>query len=978
MNPSIVRTAAVLIALAGNASATDPITLRGAAEYGGPVTPARISVDMSTLPRYPGWKPGDPIKEIPQRKGVPRDYVPPVTDPQPEHGNPLRAMNNRMPRGGGGPDFDVPLVNRDGGGFTGVNPPDTIGDVGNDYYIQMINGGGGVGGTRVLILDKTDGSTVPGGDFALSSLAVGSGTGCTNGSGDPIVMFDETVDNGIGQPSGRWFLSEFTGSSFCVYISQTADPTAGNWFLYEFGSASGALPDYPKWAVWPDAYYIGANEDSGIAGDGRTVYAFDRENMLLGSTVRPAQVFEIPELAGFGFQMAHPVDWDGRMAPPAGTPGLFVRHRDDEVHNGGASDPTQDFLEIWEFDVDWANPGNSTFSGPTDIGVQDFDSDLCGLFSFSCVPQPGSTTQLDPLREPVMWRAQYRNLGDREVIVGSWVTDVVGGNADVHGVQWAELRHDGIGWSLHQEGVVSPDNVNRWMSSIAMDGTGNIALGYNVSDDSTTFPGLRYIGRLASDPLGTMSRGEFTLVDGSGSNGSNRYGDYSALVVDPVDECTFWFTGEYNTSSQWSTRIGAFRFAACGEPGFVLAPDPAVGGVCTAGAPADFISDIEVSSVAGFNDAVTLAFDPPLPAGFGSGFSVNPVIPGGTSTATVTIDQTVAPGDYDLTVLGTASGAADRTAALRITVSDALPGGLTLGVPANGATDVEVLPTLQWTASAQAQSYLVEIATDAGFTNVVYSAVEADTVHDVATPLPFVTQLYWRVTPENFCGDAAPSATSTFTTRLEPGDCPVDAVTLSVFSDDMENGTNGWTLGTGGTQNTWQQTTANAVSGTTAWNAENVATVSDQRLISPLIDLPDLSFSPLTLRFQNRQEIEDDGGAACWDAAILEISDDGGSSWTQLQSEVLYRDFDGIVNNFSGGQNPLAGLPGWCGDPRDFEDYTIDLSDYAGDSVQLRFRFGTDGLVGAREGWTIDDVRVEACLREAIFADGFESVVPVR
>ncbi|MGB0515249.1 MAG: hypothetical protein ACPGJE_10460, partial [Wenzhouxiangellaceae bacterium] len=343
----------------------------------------------------------------------------------------------------GGSSFDTPLVNRDGGGFSGVNPPDTIGDVGNDFFIQMINGSSGSGGTRVLILDKTDGTTVN--DFNLGALATGSGTGCTNGRGDPIVMFDETVDNGIGQPTGRWFLSEFTSSSYCVYISETSDPTAGTWFLYEFTSASGNLPDYPKWGVWPDAYYIGANENAGsIPGAGRTVYAFDRENMLLGLTTRPAQVFEAPPLAGFGFQMLQPADWDGLNPPPPGAPGLFFRHRDDEVHNAGSSNPTQDFLEIWEFAVDWDTPGNSTFTGPTNLGVEDFESELCGLTAFECAPQPPTGSDpsvgLDPLREPVMWRAQYRNFGSHQAIVNTWVTDAVGGAADVHGVRWAELR----------------------------------------------------------------------------------------------------------------------------------------------------------------------------------------------------------------------------------------------------------------------------------------------------------------------------------------------------------------------------------------------------------------------------------------------------------------------------------------------------------------------------------------------------------
>jgi len=976
MNKPSMLAAALAVGLAGTSptGAAERIELRGAQLFDNGVTPAHLSVDMSRLPPYPEWKPGDPIKEIPQRKGVPRDYVPPVTAPQPAGENRLRELNNRMPELSGGPAFDTPLINQDGSGFTGVNPPDTVGDVGNEYFIQMINGGG----TRVLILDKTDGSQVA--DFALSSLATGSGTGCTSGSGDPIVMFDQAVDNGIGEPRGRWFLTEFTSTSFCVYVSETADPTTGDWFLYEFTSASGGLPDYPKWAVWPDAYYIGANENAGsIPGDGRTVYAFDRENMLQGLTTRPAQVFEIPALGGFGFQMIQPADWDGQMPPPPGAPGYFVRHRDDEVHNAGSDDPTRDFLEIWEFRVDWDNPGNSTFTGPANIDVEDFESELCGLFAFACVPQPGSATTLDPLREPVMWRAQYRNFGDRQTIVGSWVTDAEGGAADIHGVQWAELRNVGAGWQLFQEGLVSPDDVNRWMSSIAMDGNGNIAMGYNVSDATTTSPGLRYIGRLVSDPLDTMPRGEFTLVDGSAANASNRYGDYSAIAVDPVDECTFWFTGEYNVASQWSTRIGAFRFNACGEPGFVIAANPAVGGVCTADGADDFVSTLDIISVSDFVDPVTLSFDPALPAGFAGSFDPNPATPGSASTATVSIDPSAAPGVFDLTVLGQAAGVDDRTAPLQVTVNDALPGAFSLTAPADGADNVDTQPTLEWTASSQVESYSVEIATDEAFSDVIYSAEETATSHIVGTPLPTSTTLYWRVTPANFCGTAEASAVQRFTTRPEPGDCPIDRVTLTQFADDMESGVNGWTVEDGGFgNNTWQQTTDNAFSGTTAWNAENLDVQSDQRLISPPIELPGTSLLPLTLRFQNRQEIEDDGGTACWDAAIIEVSTDAGASWTQLQSEVLFRDFDGTVNDFAGGPNPLAGLPAWCGDPRDWEDYSVDLSDFAGQQVQFRFRLGTDGTVGGREGWTVDDVRVEACGTEVLFSDGFELPTPPR
>ena len=161
-----------------------------------------------------------------------------------------------------------------------------------------------------------------------------------------------------------------------------------------------------------------------------------------------------------------------------------------------------------------------------------------------------------------MWRLAYRNFGSRQVLVGNFTTDVNGN--DRAGVRWFELRKTGAAWSLYQEGTYAPGTtLNRWMGGIAMDGSGNIALGYNVAD-SAVYPGIRYAGRLASDALGTLPQGEHTLVNGTASNGSNRYGDYSAMSVDPSDDCTFWFTGQWNAAGTWSTRIGKFKFDECG------------------------------------------------------------------------------------------------------------------------------------------------------------------------------------------------------------------------------------------------------------------------------------------------------------------------------------------------------------------------------------------------------------------------------
>ncbi len=949
-----------LLAAMNPAAAAEREVIQGPVDFGQVVYPAYIKVDMTTLAEPQPHRPGDPIKEVPQRKNVPRDFNPPTPDPRPVDEDPLRAYSHRGSKLSGGPAFDQPLISVQGQGFSSVNPPDTVGDVGLFHFVQMINGSGG---TRVRVLDKETGDTVV--TFNLPSLAVGSGTTCASGIGDPIILFDSTVDNGIGEPTGRWLMTEFTNTSFCVYVSETADFMDGGWFVYQFTSASGGLPDYPKWAVWPDAYYVGANE-------GRRLYAFDRENMLQGNPVRPFQVFQVPGLAGFGFQMLQPADWDGMNPPPAGSPAWFLRHRDDEAHNPGSSDPTRDFVEIWSFSVDWDTPASSQVAGPLNIEIAEFSSDLCGFFAFACVPQPNSGTTLDPLREPVMWRAQYRNFGSHEVIVGSFVTDVTGSN--LHGVRWFELRKAGVGdWVLEQEGLVSPDDVNRWMSSIAMDEAGNMAMVYNVSDATSTFPGIRYIGRLAGDPPGTMPRGEVSLVDGSAPNTSNRYGDYASITVDPVDGCTFWMTSQYNPASQWSTWIAATRFQECGEPGFALAAAPAVGGVCTAGGAADFVSQISVISVSEFFNPVTLTLDM-APAGFNAGFAPNPVVPGNGSTLTIDVSPAVVPGDYPLSVLGMAMDADDRSTALQVTVATSLAAAPDLIAPANGAFNVAFQPELTWSAVDQAQSYRIEVSTDAQFNTIVYNPPVSGPSHIVATPLDSSTVHYWRVRADNPCGDGAWSAVRNFSTQPLPGDCPIDLTALNVYSDDMESGAPGWTLGEGSTENnSWQLTDQFSFSGDFAWFAQDLAEISDQRLVSPEIQLPGVSVLPLTLRFYNRQQIETAAGAACWDGAILEISTDGGDSWTQLQDQILIRPYDGIVNNFAAGPNPLAGLPAWCGDPRDWEDYAVDLSAFAGEAVRLRFRLGTDSTVGRPEGWILDDVRVEACAGEEIFADSFES-----
>jgi hypothetical protein len=521
-----------------------------------PAIPVDINKTLLDLPPARAWQAGDPIQPTNPRKITNPDALTrPIPDfvPQRDPLVDLQILTTRSPIRA----FNTPDVNVAGQPHNGFFPPDTIGAIGPTHYIQMINN---VEGASVQVYDKNTGATV-GAPISLRPLAPDADPCRTSTKGDPVPMFDQFAN--------RWVLTEFVdgkvGNHLCVYISNTADPTTSTWKFYRFDTP--LFPDYPKYAVWPDAYYIGSNE-TGITA----VYAVDRAAMLAGN---PATMIRRTTdiLPAFSFQVMAPVDVDGPTPPPPGSPGIFVRHRDDEVHDQQGT-PGSDKLEIWEFRADFNTPSNSTFNGPTNILVSEFESELCGLTSFECFPQPGVDKLLDPLREPVMNRPVYRNFGTHQTIVGNFTTDVDGGEANRGGVRWFELRRSaGMtsgGWGLHQEGTVSAnDGLSRWMGSLAMDKSGNIALGYSTSGPGEgQYPSLVYTGRQSSDPSGTMPQAESVIIAGGDSQTlDTRWGDYSAMTVDPVDDCTFWFTSMYvptDSQGSWETRVARFKFDSCG------------------------------------------------------------------------------------------------------------------------------------------------------------------------------------------------------------------------------------------------------------------------------------------------------------------------------------------------------------------------------------------------------------------------------
>lgn len=434
----------------------------------------------------------------------------------------------------------------DGIPATGFLPPDTVGDVGPNHYIQMVN-------AAFAIYDKQGNPLA--GPSPINALWDGFGGPCeSENNGDPIVRYDHLAD--------RWLLSQFAIRDHlqCIAISRGPDPVNDGWFLYAFPTVTEdgteVTPDYPKIGVWPDGYYMGTQR--GFPGAGLDVWVFERDKMLAGA---PAAQVQFSVSAPSLFLM--PSDLDG-PAPPAGTPNFFVRHVDGERFSG------TDRLEVFAFAVDWSNPSSSTFTQVATLPTAPFDSVLCssGLLG-ACVPQPGTTRKLETLTPWLMWRLQYRRFDTHETLVTNHSVDVDG--SDLAGIRWYELRRSPDGaWDIHQQGTHSPDGVHRWMGSIAMDEAGNMALGYSVSS-STVSPGIRYAARLAGDPPGIMAQGEATLVDGNGAqtHSSSRWGNYSSMDVDPKEPCTFWYTTEYypeTSDAGWKTHIDAFQMPSCVEP----------------------------------------------------------------------------------------------------------------------------------------------------------------------------------------------------------------------------------------------------------------------------------------------------------------------------------------------------------------------------------------------------------------------------
>jgi len=594
----------------------------------------------------------------------------------PSHGpdQALQTITQQAPSIGNVTSF-AGVGNGDYGFAPNAAPPDTNMSVGATQVVQWVNESFAVfSKAGALLAGPTTGNTL--------FQALGASHPCAvNNDGDIIAQYDKAAN--------RWVLTQFSvtnggsvGYFQCVAVSQTSDAT-GAYNVYAFGYGTVQFIDYPKLGVWNNAYYITYNVfNNGQTFAGPKLCAFDRTSMLAG-----AAATQICFQLGTNFGGVLPADLDSATPPPAGSPEYFV-------------DFNTNSLDVFTISNPNFTAGTATLGGPTNVAVSPFTGACSG--GGTCIPQLGTTQKLDSLADRLMYRLAYRNFGDHESLVVNHSIDNGGPSA----IRWYEIRTPSSP-TIFQQGTFAPDTNYRWMGSAAMDGAGNIAIGYSVSSSGLN-PGIRFTGRAPTDPLGTLGT-EVDIKNGAGSQtgGLNRWGDYSSISVDPVDDCTLWYTTEYlkaNGSFNWSTEIANFKFSSCGAtPDFTLAATPSSQSV-TQGNSTTYTAT--VTPTGGFTGTVALSVSG-LPAGASGSF--NPAsLTSGNSTLTVTTSSTTPTGSFPLTITGT-SGSTTHTANVTLVVT----------APVVGDFSVTASPASQTVTAGNGTSYTATATASGGFTGVV-------------------------------------------------------------------------------------------------------------------------------------------------------------------------------------------------------------------------------------------------------------------
>lgn len=826
-------------------------------------------------------------------------------------------------------------------------PPDPNGDVGPNHYVSSVN----------LVLKMFDkNGTIVAGPIKTSDLfgTLPAGDPCrVQNNGDPIVLYDTLAD--------RWHISQFglpTGNVKyqCVALSVTGDPT-GAYYVWSYAYANSVFNDYPKVGVWTDAYHMTFNQfaTSNSAFLGLGLLSQDRRKALVGD---PNTAFVYRNVGAIDLDSggALPGDIDGYVAPPEGMAEVIGEFQADEYY-----DPV-DGLRFYKWQPDFSNPDNSRMTILPDLPMAPFDArDPAGLKD---IEQQGGQN-LDAVSDRSMHRLAYRNFGTTanpiNSYAGNFTVNVSGVRPDdaasyQAGIRWFELRRVNDTFSLYDEGThnLTPGNgangLNNWMSSVAQDNRGDIAVGFSQSGTSQNAD-IKIAGRTNNVPnSGTLNEGEALFHDATGSQTStgSRWGDYSSMSIDPSDDCTFWYTQEYYaTTSQadWLTRVGKFKFPQC-----TPAPKATITGTitfCDGGAP---INQASVDGTGGFNRVTgangtysmtvspgTYTIVASKVGGFVGSARTVTVGAGQTGTANICLTGTAFVAQSgDIQVISENCGAPNGAVDPGETITVSLP---LQNIGAAGTTNLTA--TLQGTGGVinpgAAQSYG---ALSPGMAGTVRNfTFKADpnlpcgseitltfTLSDGATSYGTITKTYTTgaktiLLNENFDGVTAPALPA------------------------------GWSSVAIVGANNWVTSTVSPASPPNMASAGASGAVSSTALVSPVVAIQGTNAQ---ISFKNFYSTENE-----FDGMVLEYTNNGGASWTDVIAGGGSFASSGYNETISTGySSPIAGRMAWSGESGGYANTVVNLpAALNGQSVQFRWVIATDTSIGG-VGVRIDDVQV--------------------
>jgi hypothetical protein len=827
-----------------------------------------------------------------------------------------------------------------------ILPPDMIGDVGPDHYVQAVN-------ALVRIYDKSGNAlTLP---FKMSQLFATLGTPCsTRDDGEPVVLYDPLAD--------RWLISQycFNVPPFrqMIAISKTGDPT-GSYFLYEFVMPNIRINDFTKLGVWPDGYYMSSEEFTGSDYSGSGLFAFDRAKMLVGDPTAAYIYFNKRSSTTARLGNLLPADLDGLRPPPVGAPNIFSGYAANEY-----GDP-QDAIRLFDFHADFANPLNSTFTERPESPLVVAAFDPTSPDGRADITQPLPGERLDANSDRLNYRSAYRNFGTSESLV---LNQTVRLSISPYraGVRLYELRRSGGAFAVSEQTTIGDTVSSHWIGSAAQDYQGNLALGYNLVTDLKP-PSVYYTGKLATEPAGTF-RDETALVTGTGVQKAFgwRWGDYSGMSVDPVDDCTFWMTGEYYTlESQnfsdftWLTRIGRFKFSEC-----TATPRAVITGNVTNASNGQPVVNAKVTASAYLRTT-----------GANGSYGIMAVLPG-TYTITAALHgfrsqsfsvnaangQTVTQ-NFSLQPIPVLENISAQVSAESCGVN---------GAPDPGET-VTINIALRNTGSLATQNLVATLLPGGGVVNPgppqTYGAMP---INGTSVTRPFS----FTVTPSVVCGDQitltlnlrdAAEDLGNVTIRVQTG---TQKIAIRQNFDRIQQGQlpPRWTRSETHSNEfelpfdrNWRVSSARSISGPKAVFAKDIQYPGVNQMITPVFNISTVN---ARLTFQNWYEFETTFlRNRLYDGSLLEIRIGGGNWQDILAAGGIFESggYDGPLDACC--QNPLAGQLGWSGrsgvnPTSEFITTAVRLpTSAAGQKVQLRWRVGTD-IGGFREGQYIDDLVV--------------------